>query len=177
MRATRTAVLVLVPEADPAVGRHRQRFDRAASLGVAAHVTVLFPFVDPADVDDALLERLASAVRRTPAFDCAFRGLRWFDEDVLWLAPEPAEPFRELTRAVFAEFPGHPPYEGAFEDLAPHLTVGQRPLASHAELQEVEGELTRLLPFTTRVTRAHLMAGGDEPASWRVLHELPLGGA
>ena len=176
MPATLTAVLVLVPEADPVVGPHRQRFDRAASLGVPAHVTVLFPFVDPAVVDDALVERLASAVRRTPAFDCVFRGCRWFDEDVVWLAPEPAEPFRELTRAVFAEFPDHPPYEGQFEDLAPHLTVGQQPFGSLAELRAAEADVAPLLPVATRVDRAFLLAGSDEPASWRVLHELPLGG-
>jgi hypothetical protein len=83
--ATQTAVLVLVPEAEPLVSRHRRQLDPAASLGVPAHVTVLYPFVDPSEVSEALIERLAAALRRTPAFDCVFETCEWFDEDVLWL--------------------------------------------------------------------------------------------
>lgn len=175
MTATQSAVLVLVPEADLVVGAHRQRFDRAASLGVPAHVTVLFPFVDPAEVDDVLVERLAAAVRRTPAFDCTFRSCAWFGDDVLWLAPEPQEPFRALTEAVFAEFPQCPPYEGAFADVVPHLTVGHAPHGTPPDLRAAEEAVAPRLPVTTRVERAFLLAGSDQPDSWQVLHELPLG--
>jgi hypothetical protein len=45
---------------------------------------------------------------------------------VLWLAPDDPAPFRELTDRVYAAFPEHPPFAGAFADVVPHLTVGHR---------------------------------------------------
>ncbi len=56
-----------------------------------------------------------SALQRMPAFDCAFGRREWFGEDVPWLAPEPDEPFRDLTAAVWRAFPEQPPYGGAFD--------------------------------------------------------------
>jgi hypothetical protein len=40
-----TAVIVEIPEALPAVGRWRARFDTSAAVGVPPHVTVVFPFL------------------------------------------------------------------------------------------------------------------------------------
>ena len=47
MRASESAVIVPVPEAEPAVGGLRAALDRAAVWGVPAHVTLLYPFVTP----------------------------------------------------------------------------------------------------------------------------------
>src|SRR6478752_773273 len=110
--ATQTAVLVLVPEAEGAVAEHRAHLDMAASWGVPAHLSVVYPFVPPADVDDAVLDELASAVATVPGFDCVFPRTDWFGDDVLWLAPEPDEPFRALVQAVVGAFPAHQPYGG-----------------------------------------------------------------
>ena len=173
---TQTAVVVTVPEAEHAVAEHRARLDRAASWGVPAHVTVLYPFVDPASVDAALVERLAEAVRSVPAFECWFRRTSWFDQDVLWLAPEPDEPFRALTQAVWRAFPDHPPYGGEYDDLSPHLTVGQRLHDGDlAELTSIEPLVSSRLPVSSYVDRVHLLAGSSEPGGWRTLHVLELG--
>jgi hypothetical protein len=80
--ATQTAVIVPIPAAEPVVDVHRQRFDRAAGWGVPAHVTVLYPFVAPDDVEDALVP-LVAAVGSVPAFDCSFGSTAWFGRDVL----------------------------------------------------------------------------------------------
>ena len=44
---------------------------------------------------------------------------------MVYLAPEPAAPFVALTEAVGAEFPGFPPYGGAFDEVVPHLTISE----------------------------------------------------
>jgi 2'-5' RNA ligase len=75
---------------------------------------------------------------------------------------------------VRAEFPEHPPYEGVFDDVVPHLTLGERRAATTEQLRAAEADVSPLLPVTTRVDRVHLLAGSAEPGSWRVLHELPL---
>jgi 2'-5' RNA ligase len=174
-------VVVPVPAAEPVVGTHRERLDRAAGWGVPAHVTVLYPFVPPQEVDRALAT-LAAGVRSVSAFDCAFATTGWFGRDVLWLAPDPAEPFRRLTRAVWSAFPQHPPYAGAHDGSTPHLTVAERALADErgpgAEvLIRVEAEVLRRLPVHQHVDHVLLLAGSQQPGSWRVLHRLPLGAA
>lgn len=175
----RSAVLVPVPAAEPVVGPHRARFDGAAVLGVPAHVTVLFPFLAPAAITDATVRRLAAAVASVPAFRCHFRRTAWFGAQVLWLTPDPDGPFRELTRAVTAVFPGYPPYGGAFTDVIPHLTIGDlehegRPGAGIGELRAAEAGVLPALPLAAVVSAAWLMAGTTLPGSWHRLAELPL---
>lgn len=172
--ATVSAVLVQVPEAERVVSRHRARLDAAAALGVPAHVTVLYPFVPPSAITPATLELLARAVASVGAFGCQFLATGWFGPDVLWLAPDPGEPFRALTRAVAAAFPGYPPYGGAHADAVPHLTVGERPAGGVADLRAAEAEVLPALPVSAQVSRVWLMTGADAPGSWRTVAELPL---
>jgi 2'-5' RNA ligase len=172
---TQTAVIAAVPAVEQLVGRHRRHLDGAAAWGVPAHVTVLYPFVDPATVDEHLVAVLAAAVRSVAAFDCRFARTAWFGEDVVYLDPEPAQPFRELTAAVWTAFPEHPPYGGAYDDVVPHLTVGERRLADVAALQAAERDVRGGLPVATRIGEVLLIAGTTAPASWRVLRRLPLG--
>ncbi len=108
--AVESAVLVPVPEAERVVSGHRGRLDRAALWGVPAHVTVLYPFVAPSAITAATIAVLAGAVETISAFDCDFPATAWFGEEVMWLAPQPDGPFRALTRAVSAAFPGYLPY-------------------------------------------------------------------
>lgn len=175
--ATETAVLVLVPEAEAAVAEHRAHLDMAASWGVPAHLSVVYPFVPPADVDDDVLARLATAVGAVEAFDCTFARTDWFGDDVLWLAPEPDEPFRELTRAVVAAFPAHRPYGGLYDEPTPHLTIGELRLGSADALAAAERAVHPHLPMRARVDRAVLLAGRPEPGSWRPVAEFRLGSA
>ena len=170
---TETAVIVAVPEAEPVVGRHRARLDWSAARGVPAHVTVLYPFVPPALVDDDVLARLAAAVRGTGGFTASWREVRWFGEDVAWLAPEPEQRFRALTEAVVAAFPQHPPYEGRFEDVTPHLTVGDQ--GTLADRRAAAADVRDGLPLTSEVHEVLLMAGSTAPGSWRTLAACPLG--
>lgn len=175
--ATETAVLVLVPEAEGAVAEHRAHLDMAASWGVPAHLSVVYPFVPPADVDDRVLARLASAIGTVPAFDCTFSRTDWFGDDVLWLAPEPDTPFRELIRAVVAAFPGHQPYGGLYAEPTPHLTVGELRLGSAAELTAADLAVRAHLPIRARVEHAVLLAGRPEHGTWHPVADLRLGGA
>ena len=119
--ATETALVVLVPDAEPVVAEHRLRHDPAAADGVPAHVTVLYPF--RAEVDDATAAAVAAIAAAVPAFDATFRTTARFPGVVLYLDPEPAAPFRELIARCTAAFPDCPPYGGTIPDPIPHLTV------------------------------------------------------
>lgn len=173
LQATQTAVIVPVAAAEGVVADHRRRLDRSAQWGVPAHVTVLYPFVTPAQVDQQLIASLAAIVTATPAFDCRFAECRWFGTDVLWLAPEPAEPFQRLTSALVGQFPDCRPYGGVYAEVVPHLTVGEARWATRADLVAAEAGISPMLPITARIERALLIAGTDQAESWRTLAELP----
>jgi len=173
--ATQTAVIVDVPAAEEAVGAHRARWDRAAGWGVPAHVTVLYPFVPPAALDEEVLWSLAAAVARVPRFTATWESSGWFGEEVLWLAPQPQDAFRALTTEVSQAFPDYPPYGGRFADVVPHLTVGDA--GTPEELREAERHILPQLPISMEVTSAALWRGAETPGSWQPVALLPLGAA
>jgi 2'-5' RNA ligase len=161
-----SALLLAVPEAEPLVREHRLRFDPAAERGVPAHVTAIYPFIPRDDLDQGLLDGVARVAAARPAFDYRFSSTGWFDTDVLFLAPDDPAPFRDLTRALAREFPEYPPYEGRYDDLAPHLTVALAP--DGASLDAVEAELRAGLPVAGRAERLSLMTEDDD-GRWTVL--------
>ena len=123
-----------------------------------------------------MLGRLADAIGTVPAFDCLFARTAWFGDDVLWLAPSPDEPYRELTRAVVAAFPAHQPYGGQYDEPTPHLTVGELRLGSAAELAAAERAVRDHLPIRAQIHQAVLLAGTPEARSWRPVAAFELGG-
>ena len=98
-----SALIVAVPEAEPLVGKWRLRYDNA-SLGIPAHVTLLFPFLPAGKLDEASFAELRELFAAQPAFSVAFPLVARFPE-IVWLAPEPAEPFRLLTELIFGRYP------------------------------------------------------------------------
>src|SRR4051794_2527186 len=172
---TQTAVIVPVPAAEAVVAEHRRRLDRAAAWGVPAHISVLYPFLAPDALNDAALAALSATVARVEAFDCAFATTGWFGSDVLWLAPDPSEPLRQLTVAVWEAFPDHPPYLGVHDGIEPHLTVAERACGEPGALRAVEKAVRTGLPVGQRVDHVLLIAGSQAPRSWRTLHRLGLG--
>jgi 2'-5' RNA ligase len=167
-----SAVVVPVPEAEPLVGRLRAELDVHASWGVPAHVSVLVPFVWPHEIDGSVVAALGEAIGSVPAFTTTFTRVAWFAEDVVWLAPDDAEPFVELTEAV-QDVSGLVPYGGRHgTDVVPHLTVAHD--APLARLQAVAAELAAGLPLRAPIREAHLMVGARAPQTWQTVAALPL---
>ncbi len=172
MRPTESAVIVRIPEVEPALGHLRSLLDPSATFGAPAHVTVLYPFVPPDRIDASVLASVAEAVRTVASFRATFARVGWFGEQVVWLAPEPARAFADLTAAVCERFPGYPPYGGTFADVVPHLTVGHG--APAAELRHAEEIVRGHLPISTEVTAAQVVRWSPEPGSFHAVAELPL---
>jgi 2'-5' RNA ligase len=163
-----------VPIAIPtALAGLRDRYDRAAAQGAQPHVTVLFPFVPCAGLDDTVRGRLRAIAAGVGPFEVTFRRVRRFDDGVVWIEPEPSEPFHRLTAAVAAAWPDHPPYEGRFDEVIAHLTVVEAD-AGTAPLEAIEAEAAALLPFTSRADRLELWCQ-DAAGRWRPRWRLPLG--
>jgi len=164
-------IAALVPEAEPLVAPFRDRLDPTARRGLGAHLTLVHPFVEPPRVTDATVAALRTAVAPVAPFDCRFGALRWFGRRVLWLAPDPVEPFREIAERIAGGVGDLPPREE--RELVPHLTIGLRRAAPAGALEAAAEALAPSLPVRARIDRVHLMV---RAADWRSAAEAPLGG-
>jgi len=165
---------IIVPIAVPVgIVRLRDRMDPSAAQGVPAHVTLIYPFMPVERLKDDVRRTIERIVVAEPAFTVSFSAVaRW--TNVIYLPPEPAEPFRRLTTALAASFPDYPPYEGAHEQVVPHLTVAQD--VSDDYYAAAEHALPAYLPLRDVVREAWLI--GHSPAQpWHTLWRLPLGDA
>ncbi|MDP1876300.1 MAG: 2'-5' RNA ligase family protein [Actinomycetota bacterium] len=171
-----TALLIEVPEAEPLVGPWRERYDPVTARGIPAHITALWPFVPPPDLDAAVIERLRMVLADVKPFACLLAGVDEFP-GVLWLRPEPDNPFRALTRALWTAFPEFPPYGGAFPDPQPHLTVGlaNSPPAQAALHRELSDAFTGGLPVHCTMSSLTVFTS-DDTGLWSRAHVLELGG-
>jgi hypothetical protein len=166
-----TVILAPVPEAETAVRRWRDQFDRTAAEGIPAHIGILFPFVDRERIDDQVVADVADVVSPHPPIEFSLAEVRRFPDGNIYLEPEPDGPFRELTEAVWERWPDHPPYEGRYDVIIPHLTVAIAPPEHRA--REIERSLLADLPVAARVAALELRT--YEPGAWRKLANFKLG--
>lgn len=168
-----TAIVVVVPEAEPAIDLVRRRHTVDGAEGMPPHITLLYPFTDTdllvSGRIDAVRNALASFVPFNGELDAVARFERPLDT-VLWLAPRPAEPLIAIIEALAAQFPEHPPFEGQFPSIVPHLTVA---VSDDPDLLDrIEADLGSQLPIQIRVQEVALYehtAGG-----WRLRTRVPL---
>jgi len=145
----KTALIVEVPESEFLVGNLRTEFDETASKGVPAHITVLYPFIPFSELTNTVVSTLQTLALETKKFPFELTKWNRFDS-ALWLHPVPEAPFAELTRRVFACFPGYPPYGGIYSNLQPHLTVAQFDSSERedARWQHIEESTKQSLPIS-----------------------------
>jgi|GEM_PF-820614 len=125
--STRPIGVLLVPshDADRVIEPLRRRLDPTWRQRMPAHVTLLVPFLHSSSLDAAGITSLQRLIGSHPAFDYVLEETRWFGDDVLYLKPEPSEPFRQLALALMGQFPECRPYDGAFNEVVPHVTIGK----------------------------------------------------
>lgn len=174
-----SALLLPVPAAEPAVREHRAVLDGSARDGVPAHVTVLYPFIPPGLIGDAVLASLARLFAGVPAFTFTLDRVSWFGDSVVWLGPRDAGPLRDLIGRAVAAFPAYPRYGGQYDDeVVPHLTIGDR--GGPSALRAAADAVRPWLPVDARASEVALMAGPPPgnpavaPGQWRLLASFPL---
>jgi 2'-5' RNA ligase len=166
-----TAVVVAFPEASPVVdGWLEQTSLDKPSIGIPPHVTLLHPFVPVELADDAVVEELRRLFAATTQFAVTFREVRSWP-GMLYLAPEPPEPFTGLTESIAKRWPNYPPYEGIHETVIPHLTVAY---GDDALLAEIDADVTPKLPIEAQVTEAVLLEEVEPDVRWRKRARFPL---
>ncbi|HKS48737.1 MAG TPA: 2'-5' RNA ligase family protein [Amycolatopsis sp.] len=174
LRATKSALIVPVPETDHLVAWHRRALSSRATAVVPAHVTVLYPFVPPNLIDADTIVGIEAALAGTTSFDCVFSQVKWFGDEVVWLEPKPDEHFRTLTQAMCKRFPAHLPYAGEHPDTVPHLTVVDSRTGDPERKREAAADLAAVLPVHAHIDRVRLVAGDDDHGPWHTVTEFTL---
>ena len=165
-----SAFIAHVPEAEPHVAHLRGQFDPSAKLGVPAHITLLYPFMSPELLSASVFERVRVIVSRSRRFVFTLSRVDRFP-GVVYLAPDPAAPFMELTRRLVNQFPQFLPYGDAHEAIVPHLTVAR---GSDAENSRVEAELRESLSDGIACTCSEVVLIENASGRWRQMHAFPL---
>ena len=171
-----TTAAVLIPPAAlwPAIQAIRARHDRGFRRWMP-HITLLYPFVPPADLGGAA-ERCAAACRLLAPF--ALELARWgrFSHRggaaTIWLAPEPAAPLAALHAALVAALAGW--WRAPARPFVPHLSVGQAPDARAAELLIARWQAD-WAPLRWQAAALALLRREAAPdARFEIAHTLPL---
>ncbi len=174
MAMPHSAVQIPVPDLEPVV---RARLERLSPEVVptdpddtVAHITLLGPFVDLSHLTEGVLDELERFFGDVTAFDFQLTGIHTFPGGTVYLSPSPAAPFRHLTHELSRLFPEHPPYDGAFDDVVPHLTV---PVPDGESTESLEFELGSRFPISTYAREAALFWW--EPGASRTIATFPFG--
>ncbi|MGW6273859.1 2'-5' RNA ligase family protein [Streptomyces sp. NPDC055060] len=166
-----TAVLVLLPDADPLLEAAAQLDTRVVRPGVPAHATLLYPWLPADQVGAGELRRLRAALAvAAPEGGPLSLRLTEVEGDGGFIGI-PVPELRPLATAVRTTFPQQVPYEGRFgSDPAVHLTVSLDAAADTAAA--IARRVTEHLPIVTEVSAVHVVALA--PEGWQELAALPL---
>ena len=155
---SKTALVILVPEAESIVKEWREIYDSSAADRMPAHITILYPFKPLGDIGSTVTADLKDLFLRQSRFDFSLNEIGRFQE-VLYLAPSHSSRFKELIQTVTAEYPDTPLYGGVSFEVVPHVTVAM--VKDNARLDEISREFHRAsegkFPINAHAGRVSLM--------------------
>ena len=151
-----SVISVSLPTAEPLMAHVRSRF--AGELpppGVPPHITLQYPWMPPARIDEAALAELESLFAAFPAFDFSLK-LGWFGREVLLLVPDDPAPFVRLTEAILRRWPQYPYYAGEYDQIQPHATLA---FGNQTSLSPLAAALADQVPIRAKASSAELNCG------------------
>ena len=179
MDTTHQSAVVLVPPPDvwEPIQSIRRVHDRQVHRWMP-HVTLLYPFVQRAELEQAALETEA-ALAAVPPFEVRLARFEVFRHRggtfTLWLAPEPREALGAVQHALVRAFPrcdAVSRFEGGY---TPHLSVGQA--RGGDALAAFRRELEGWKPLAFPARHATIIVRDLPPHDvFRTFAEVPLGG-
>ncbi|WP_425601473.1 2'-5' RNA ligase family protein [Dyella humicola] len=172
---SRTLLALLVPEAEPLVGELRARYDPAARRGLGAHITLVYPFLDSADVTADVRAGLSAVVGSYGPLSFHLEEVRTFPSTV-WLAPTPPEPIHTLASAIEQAFPVRPTVGHAFARYTPHLTAARDVRRERQLIADVLRLRVETYGYVECTCHAVVLLESVDKR-WRPSGAFPLGGA
>jgi hypothetical protein len=157
-----TGLVVPVPAVEALLASVGARYPGTVRDGVPAHVSLLYPFVAAAELD----ERVSCAVGELFAEQAPMRvefAECYRQDGFVALRPDPIEGLKELVCMARCRWPDVVPYEGVYGDVDPHLTVAMR--CSEETAVTIKQEVTAQLPISAELREAWLVAFAGQ---WRL---------
>jgi hypothetical protein len=109
---------------------------------VPAHITLLGPFLPPAQVGPHVLVRLRALFASWRPLEFTLASVERLP-NLVYLAPEPEAPFRQLTDALQDAWPEAPGFGDGFERPLHHLTIAR----DGSAYDEINAALSDRLPI------------------------------
>jgi 2'-5' RNA ligase len=153
------------------IERLRGRSLAAGTDSVPAHLTLLYPFIEPDGLDVSVRRRLAAIAADHRPFDYRLlAAARW--PDTIYVTVAPVEPFVELQTHLAEVFPDYPIYGRPVGfAFVPHVTIAEGASSDHpATLADAAWAD---LPRPARASALDVIAG--EGGTWRLVWRLRLG--
>lgn len=166
-RPPASALVIMVPAAGPLLLASADGGGAPRSGALPPHITLLYPFLPPSRIDGAVEHAVARLLASFEPFAFALESVGRFP-GVLYVTPEPAERFRELTEALWCRWPSARPYRGAYADIVPHLTVAM------GSEQRLPAALRAALPVHAVASEVSLMVA-DRRGRWSCRRSFQLG--
>jgi 2'-5' RNA ligase len=166
-----TTIFAPVPAAESAVAEIRLEHDWPAREGVPAHVTLLGPFLAPAEITKEVIDCLRELFAEQIPVSFSLVELRRVGE-IAYLAPEPDDGLRALTAALEAAFPRAPRYGEEFGGPLYHLTVARE--CDDMLFADLKARLSGALPIPASIEEGVLVSHGAT-AGVRTLARFPFG--
>src|SRR5262249_6649812 len=103
-----TAVVIVLDDARPQLEPVRAGFHAGSvAMGIPLHVTLLYPFAPPGELDEGAL---ADLFGRFETFRLTLTGVATWPL-VVYAVPEPRDGLLGMMHALFERYPEYPPYE------------------------------------------------------------------
>ena len=151
--------------------RLRGRSLSAGADSVPAHLTLLYPFIEPDGLDVSVRRRIVAIAADHAPFDyLLLAAARW--PDTIYVAVAPVEPFVKLQSDLAAAFPNYPIYgKQAGFAFVPHVTIAEG--ASSDDPSTLADAAWADLPRPARASALEVIAG--DGGTWRLVWRLRLG--
>jgi 2'-5' RNA ligase len=168
-----SAIIVTIPEAESVVRKWREKYDRVALLGIPAHITLLYPFKSPPEINESIIDKLRLLFKTINSFSFSLTTIGTFP-NVIFLSPYPKNFFIDITKKLASLFPENPPFGGKFPEINPHLTIGQFTDKDNFKeiLNNILKEINPKLPINAKAIEAKLMVENSDQ-TWSELIKFP----
>ncbi|MGH3701183.1 MAG: 2'-5' RNA ligase family protein [Pseudonocardiaceae bacterium] len=150
-----TGLVIPVPAADALLASVGTRYPGTVREGVPAHVSLLYPFVAAAEVDERVTSALGEMFDEQAPMPVQFTACYRRDGFVA-LLPDPSDGLTELVSKTRHRWPEVVPYEGVYGDVEPHLTVAMH--CSEETAVTIEQQVSAQLPISAELREAWLGA-------------------
>lgn len=172
MERRESTLLVPVLSAEPLVKNLRSKYDSSSHRGVPPHITIIYPFKNPDEINEEDTRTLRKIFSERNGFPFALHRVNAFPNIAVYLEPSERERFVNLTKEVMKAFPNYRPYEGKFKNMNPHLTLGNELGGRFSEvLEEIQKDIESKLPIPVRASEAWLMQSTN--GMWSLKEKFP----